>query len=989
MASAKRPRSSEATFRSGFDSGSRWSGWKQPPGLLLTDLLILILLIVFPFVMGGREALGHRLLVSLSFALGCVWCVHRSVTGGRLVLLSVEPLLIAALVLLSVQTMPNSPETLGRLSAEYDRLLSGWGNSQVLTAGSETAVAPAAAGDPSGAAPSRADKSGEAAALPVSAPVVPAWNTASLTPVETEHGRVIFIAYVVIALVLAQRVQSADDCARMMRVIAVSGVLMATFAILQLVTSNDLFFWFYRHPFTGTRELLKGAFTNRNHFAQFLALSVGPLTWWMIQERRLHADESSSPARKGLGPAQGSHSEFGTLFNVRLLMLISATATVLLSVLLSLSRGGMLAAGSAFLVVLLGLWRLTSIRSSLTVVLMGLGFAVIGGLFVVGQDKVEARVDQLASADADKIDQSQGRRTIWKADMAAVQAFPVLGTGVGSHRDVYPIYMTELADFASHEFTHAESSYMQVALETGLVGVGILIIGLLWIIGRMVAGLLKKADPRVGEFIAAALAGMMAGTVHAAADFIWYVPAIVVTTIVLGVVGIRAATGFQENQGLRIPRAGWLAAGIGCGVALILVQPELGRRVAGERFYHQYLIATFDDAAQARTAFDAVRADNFLTEDAVAEDEFLSSSDAARLTSEPDPDDYRAVGETASFREQVQSSQRRMRLLMHSLRANPRQPRVQLHLAASSLNLFEKLQQKSDNPLNLTQISDVVASSSFRSREEMRQWLDRAFGNAIRLPLLADQLARQSLRACPVLGTAWLTLAETAFLRDPSLAGRSVFVEQALLVRGHDPKVRFFAGSRAMLSGNPEEALRHWAAVFHSNKAFRREITQRLSSAPASFLITQFRPDAEELRDILDVYAGLKRTWDLPEIIAAIQKSVSEETERLPPEQQISILISAAEVAYARKMMDLAERLLRQAIACDDQAYWPRRNLGVLLYETERYGEAGEMLYWCYQQQPGDARLDRMIREARRRSLRQDVSVIPAGYRPDQQSKDW
>ena len=79
------------------------------------------------------------------------------------------------------------------------------------------------------------------------------------------------LSYGVIAIVVAQRMATEADCHRMLKLIGLSGILMAVFACIQLTTSNDRFFWFYRQPYTGTRDILKGAFTNRNHFAQFLA----------------------------------------------------------------------------------------------------------------------------------------------------------------------------------------------------------------------------------------------------------------------------------------------------------------------------------------------------------------------------------------------------------------------------------------------------------------------------------------------------------------------------------------------------------------------------------------------------------------------------------------------------------------------------------------------------------------------------------------------
>ena len=375
--------------------------------VLLTDLLIATLVLVLPFVMGGREAWGHRLVITLALAMGCVWSLHRVRTGGRFVVTAIEPLLAAGLFLVWFQTMPVSNSTLAQLSGEYARLLPGWAGTQIAASGSNTEAV---------------------------------WATASLLPSETRHAFWMLVAYGVIGIVVAQRLESEADCHQLLKLIGLSGALMAAFAVVQLMTSNDRFFWIYRQPYTGTRDILKGAFTNRNHFAQFLALSIGPLMWWMLAGRQT----SAAPTvlhRKGLGPAQGNHSRFDNLIEPKLLILLCAVGGVMVCVMLSLSRGGMVAAGIACTVSLAGLWRSGKVRTSLAGIMLALGVSAIGGLIVFGQDRVEDRVSQLASGNADKLDQLNARRLIWKADLAAIKQFPIVGTGVGSHRYVYPMYM--------------------------------------------------------------------------------------------------------------------------------------------------------------------------------------------------------------------------------------------------------------------------------------------------------------------------------------------------------------------------------------------------------------------------------------------------------------------------------------------------------------------------------------------------------------------
>lgn len=923
---------------SGRSRGDRFGDAPRPfyefetIGQLLTDILIAVLLLIFPFVMGGREAIGHQVLVTLAFAMGVTWCLHRMQTGGRLVLLSLEPLVIAGLLLVIFQASPVGESVLNRLSPEYTRLLSGWSMTQ------------------SGVT----------------------WNTISLTPVETRHAVWMLASYAVIGLVIAQRLQSDSDCRKLLKLVALSGLLMAAFAVVQFATSNDKFFWFYRHPFTGTKEVLKGAFTNRNHFAQFLALSVGPLIWWLVSARRESEEKESQSIRKGLGAAQGNHSRFDNLIDVRQLLLLCAIAGVLLAVMISLSRGGMLAAGLASSICLGGLWKSGCVRSSLTAAVLGIAVVVAGGIATFGGEQLDDRLNKLASGDANQIDEMQARRTLWKADLKAIQKFPILGTGVGSHREVYPIYMTELCDFSRWEFTHAESSWIHLTLETGIAGVGLVALGLLYILLRVLRTLLSRNNHGRGEYLSAVLGALVAGMVHAAFDFIWYVPAIVVTTIALAVTGLRLSTGFQSVRAVPVPRVGWLALGIASVVALITVQPNLMRRVQGERYYNQFLIATLD---VQRTALEEAQNEAEQIEDLAEEQD-----PSAPAVEEESVADYRQRNQNEQ--ESIDSMRSRMILLMKSLKANPQQPRVQLNLALLSLKMFGYQQRHSDNPIDLAQIRDAALSAGFTSQDALHEWLNRAFPKAIRLPLLADSASRQTLKYCPIQGDAYLTLASTGFLRDPADRNHDSFIAQALLVRGNDPRVRFIAGREALAAGRQDEAMEEWNAVFHANQDRRRNITETLAAlAPASFLIEQFQPSPQELLDVLQVHRAIGRKPDLEQILSHIERLEEADFKGTTNENRVALLMEAYQTAYDLQNRERAEELVRTAVDVAEDPYWPRRALGLLLYENKNYEEAGEHFMWCYEQHPSDVKLEYLIKESRRLAIRQEVPTIRASWR--------
>ena len=907
-----------------------------PKLVLATDAILAALILIFPFIMGGREAWGHRILISLSLTLGCLWCLHQVWSGGRLRLLAVEPLIVAGLLLVWFQTIPLAPDVLKTISPEYSRLLPGWGSTQLTSSGSAAADA---------------------------------WRTTSLLPTETQHALLMLLSYGIIAVVVGQRLNTEADCHRLLKLVGLSGILMAIFAVVQQTMSNDRFFWFYRHPYTGTSEILKGAFTNRNHFAQFLALSLGPLIWWMLVRRtdNSHTIRNS----KGLGPAKANHSRFDSVIDMPMLMMVCAIGGVVVSIMLSLSRGGMISAALATCVCLAGLWKSGRVGASFAVVIVGVGGIAIAGIMIAGQGKIEDRIDQLASADIDRIDGSSARRSIWKADSNAVQAFPLLGCGVGSHRYVYPVYMKDFVDFRGVIFSHAESSWVHLATETGLGGLALVALGILFVFGRIMWHIFKRTEADRVAALTAVMAGLAAGLFHSAVDFIWYVPAIVVVTIVLGVIGLRLCSGFRPEQGLPFPRIAWLIAGVSCFLVFCRVQPDLERRIAGEHWWNRYVCASSDlDPARIATPKNAIR------------DEATENADPHPDTSEP-----QSTSDVASYDEpradHTDDDQRqwlsvRINLLLKGIQANPRHIDSLQELSLLSLKMFQLQQRRSENPLSEIQIRDA-ALSNFKSTAEMQIWLRKAFGRNIKLLLLSDQLARRSLALCPVQGEAFMILLHTSFLRDVRDTSRQSLISQAKLVGGNDPYVRYFIGDCLLTEGKVQDALEQWRYVFHSGPEFRRRVCVNISrQVPADFVLTTFEPSIDELDEVLDAFRERGRKSDVQKLLYVVSQSARQCAASPAAKEQdssrlIALLMAGHQAAHEFELDEQSEELLRIALTYDETAYWPHHALGLLLLSQERYALAGEMFDWCFEQDPSDNKIEELLRETRRLALRKQT----------------
>ncbi|MBC7817965.1 MAG: O-antigen ligase family protein, partial [Planctomycetaceae bacterium] len=370
-----------------------------------------------PCLLGGRIALGQCVLAISAAVAALAWSV--SVLGTRRptwTVTWVEPLLLAVIGVGLLQITPLPPGLLRIVSPQHGKLLPLW--------------------------------SGDAEA----AGSLGAWQTLSLNVGETRQAMIVGLSYIALFFVATQRLRNVSDIERLLKWIAASAGLMALFGVVQWLTSNGNFFWFYDYPLTTAGQRLKGAFTNRNHFAEFLALGCAPLLWWILKTLE---QRSVTPSSFGRAEARNNSD---TLLGGLLLLL----GVLVFAALFSLSRGGTVALGVSLVVMLGALFHAGRLSGRVVSVLLGISL-IAGSLFLMfGSEKVVDRLDNW---------ESDERLAVWDANVQIVRDFPLFGTGLGSHAETCPMYFDP--PFGDVEFTHAENSYLQVASECGVFGLGL------------------------------------------------------------------------------------------------------------------------------------------------------------------------------------------------------------------------------------------------------------------------------------------------------------------------------------------------------------------------------------------------------------------------------------------------------------------------------------------------------------------------------------
>lgn len=872
--------------------------------LRCVDIGFAFLILVVPFIMGGREAPGQLALVSAACWIAACWgFLQIRQRESRWTLSLAEPLIAAGVALVVLQVVHLPPEQIQRLSPKISDLLVSWHGQGAL----------------------------------------PVWDRLSLMPSETIDSLMVLISYVLIFVVALQRIRTQKDIYRLMITLAVAVVAMAAFGLLQYATSNGKFFWFYENPYTDTRRVVKGAFTNRNHFANFLALGVGPLLWCLTA--------ASARSRTGATNNAGFSNQTGFL----VWLVVVAISVVVFATLLSLSRGGAIAMGVACVVCGFALYRSALVSGQLVFAGVCVMVLTCGLIATYGEDQIQKRLDQIASADVEQLDSRDGRRDIWAANAAGIREFPIVGSGAGTHHEVYPIFMEDSGADYRPEFTHAENGYLQVCLETGAAGLGMLLFGFLIASTWTLRGLGGGAGPLIAAAQAASLAAILASLAHSAADFVWYVPACVVPVILFAAAACRCGQLQKEGRGrlparMPFPRVGWTLASLGAVVLAFWMVPTKYSRMQAQHHWYAYL-----RMGNKETSIKA-NASNLLRNRLVA--------------------------------------------VSRTIQADPSMARAHARMARLCLQAFIELQNSSDNPMPLGEIRRAALANHWENRAQMDEWLGRVLEERGAYLQRALVHARKSVELCPLQGKVYLYLAELDFLDADVKWDSRELVNQALAVRPHEPKVLLASGRQGLLEAmalaapddrqrRTVESLDQFKRAFQLSPSLQAgiisEVAMRMSAAQ---LINLFEPGAEALAQMSDRYRQLGRWSDMRLSLDAFTKSAFQMADdaSVPTERKLRFLLAARKACDELRDAQRAELCFKKAAEIDPRDFRVHYQHGMWLAERQQFALASEKFEACADIRPGDDHVRRLSLAMRKRDLdmqlqRNTQMARPSGFR--------
>jgi len=872
------------------------------------DLGLAGIVFVAPLVMGGRHPIGRLVFVLMVCTVAVAWvCRQCLANSGRWRRSGAEWIVLAGFVLILVQLMPLSQAALARWSPSISEMLPLW------TSQGDNAVG------------------------------LDAWFQISLTPTATRGGLVMFLAYAMLFLVVLQRIECLDDIERLLRWIAIAVVAMAALGIVQLLFGNGKYLWTYAHPFRDTFREVKGTFSNENHFASFLALGIGPLIWWLQRVRRQRDSSSSrnTPSAQGmLKPMRGARRR-GALGvsdrhdRFRVLALGLGLGIVAFAGLLTLSRGGVTVIFLASVVSVLLYARAALLERKAVFVLLGVGALVGAALFVYGSESLMPELKSIGAASIDDLDHNFSRRKLWAADAQAVRDFPIVGTGAGSHAEVYPTYYE---DHATVEYTHAESGYVQIVLESGTAGLLLLLTGI-GLCGYWCVGALRRSKSSdTTACVIAIAAGLSVSIIHSIWDFVWYIPACMSITLILMACGCRlhqlclARAGSSDARWgtIAITRTGWVAA-TACVLVLctVMIKNRLAPALAAphwERYLKQVI----------------------------------------------------ALREQEDGTNQEATIAGMIRNLEKTLERDPNNPRAHSRLANLYVRHFDQRQRLAANPVALIHLRNAALDSQFPSREAQDQWLGAAIGENRRFLDKALRHVRRALHLCPLQGESYVDLAELAFLEGRGRQATQACIEQALRVRPHSGAVQFAVGREAALRGDVTGALKFWKRAFRQDPRYRAQILELLAMhMPASFFLEEFAPDTSGMEQLYAYYLKIQRDDQACEVgrhyAGALEREAENNTGKLAARSLYRAFKVYVFLEEPLRSLDCLKRAAQKA----PEDYSIHQELAIQFLVHRDFDAAIEQLRWCLRRKPHEARLRQLLAKAQHERIARREAPAP------------
>jgi O-antigen ligase len=352
----------------------------------------------------------------------------------------------------------------------------------------------------------------------------------SVSPGDTLRGLVYLIGFSLLYGAAFREIRDSRWRQKLAVAVVATGVVMTIVALVQAASGATKIYGLWQPV---TWYAIYGPYANRNHFAGYMtmacALALGLALGGLKDLRRAFARRRRA-RWLAFGDAEGSTA----------IRNAAGAMAVIVGLLASASRGGFLGFVVSIVVLLLAVAARRGAKSVIGIT-VALAVVVSLGLAWVGIEGV------LKGFEARGLKAS--RLDLWADAARLFPLFPVFGAGFNAFGPAYAPHQTF---WTWYWIGQAHNEYLQVLLDTGLVGAAVSVL-LLAVVFR---GALRAAVR--GPLEAGFLAALAALAAHNLVDYNWQIPANAATFAVVAGAAVRAGVNETRRAGAREPRGGAL-----------------------------------------------------------------------------------------------------------------------------------------------------------------------------------------------------------------------------------------------------------------------------------------------------------------------------------------------------------------------------------------------------------------------------------------------
>ena len=358
---------------------------------------------------------------------------------------------------------------------------------------------------------------------------LPPFMTISIYGYATRIGLFKILAYFGIFFLIINWADSKEKIRTIVYALIILGTFEAIYGILE-----HKYIWWYRKIWNP--NISTGTYINKNHFAGLLELTI-PIAFGLFiaaaGKNNDHREKIDKPFNGIKDFLRQFYLKYRDLFKKILLILLMGIMS--LGLLLSLSRGGIIALAISFIFMNI----LLVFRKRFRV--YAIIFLILASIFLsyglrIGIERLQENHAIMKDAGV-RMHLARTSLSLWKD-------FSVFGTGWGTYQQAYRRYKGPMFD--SYEVVHAHNDWIELGTEMGFFGFGIALFSFLFCFGYFIQLWMGRKNRFIIGIGLGGMGATLALAIHSLMDFNMHIPANALLLSI--VVGITLKTLTHGNQ---------------------------------------------------------------------------------------------------------------------------------------------------------------------------------------------------------------------------------------------------------------------------------------------------------------------------------------------------------------------------------------------------------------------------------------------------------